>query len=446
MEQAGAAAAGGEGREGPRGQADEVGGEEGLPREEGLSRGVAAAALPAAAAPAAAGAAVYEYCLATRRVRRAPEFAGAAGVRSCSVGKSHVALVDARGTVLSAGSSLLGELGTEDRFPRDGLSAARLPWPAAAVRSGNGFSVAVRRGGGDVSWWGLDRMIGGGPKLPAGLQGLPIGDPVALLDASESGVVAVTASGVALAWGAFGNGMRIEHVTAAPIAALTGRHLRHLAYGFGVVAAETEDGVLLMWQWGDQDATQAPQPQPPNEAPAFPLRCLVVSDLSIWYADAVGRVWQQRAGGYAEPPGRTPLPETQRAVRLAIATSTNFKERVAVLTERGELWDCTARGPRSISAARPELPRGLLPYGGPAARRILLVQDSSGGKARLVLFARIAMRIGVPSDPVRELLPPFVVHEAYITGPASDPFSISGDSGVGGGEERSEEGDGPDEA
>eukprot|EP01062_Namystynia_karyoxenos_P013779 TRINITY_DN14952_c0_g1_i3.p1 TRINITY_DN14952_c0_g1~~TRINITY_DN14952_c0_g1_i3.p1 ORF type:complete len:464 (+),score=88.37 TRINITY_DN14952_c0_g1_i3:86-1393(+) len=435
MGQVAAAAAGGEGREGPRGQADEVGGEEGLPR------GVAAAALLAAAAPA--DAAVYEYSFATRRVRRAPEFAGAAGMRSCSVGASHVALVDARGTVLSAGCYVLGQLGTGYGIPRDRLSAALLPWPAAAVRSGREFSVAVRRGGGDVFWWGIDWTAGRCSWTPASLQGLPIGDPVALLDASESGVVAVTASGVALAWGMFGD---CKRVAAVPIAALTGRHLRNLACSSFLVAAETEDGVLLMWQWGDQDATQAPQPQPPNEAPAFPLRCLVVSDLSIWYADAVGRVWQQRAGGYAEPPGRTPLPETQRAVRLAIATSTNFKERVAVLTERGELWDCTARGPRSISAARPELPRGLLPYGGPAARRILLVQDSSGGKARLVLFARIAMRIGVPSDPVRELLPPFVVHEAYITGPASDPFSISGDSGVGGGEERSEEGDGPDEA
>eukprot|EP01062_Namystynia_karyoxenos_P013777 TRINITY_DN14952_c0_g1_i1.p1 TRINITY_DN14952_c0_g1~~TRINITY_DN14952_c0_g1_i1.p1 ORF type:complete len:445 (+),score=80.18 TRINITY_DN14952_c0_g1_i1:91-1425(+) len=443
--QAAAAAAGGEdGREGPGG-------------EEGVPRGVAAAALLAAAAPAGAAEAVYEYTLATRRARRAPELAGAAGVRSCSVSFPHVSLVDRRGVVFSAGNNEWGALGTGDCNPRDGLAATRLPWPAAAVSVGRGFSVAVRQGGAAVFWWGDDVCGGHNPvALPAALQGLPVGDPVTLLDAGGNGVVAVTASGVALFWGRYYSWFRDVHVhdVAAPIAAFTGRRLRDLACGEQFVTAETADGVLLCREWGRPDARQVPQPQPPNEAPAFPLRCLVANFSRIAYADAVGRVWQQHVPFVAgvSSPRRALLPEAQRAVRLAAAEGEGDYYRVEdphvlALTERGELWDCPELGPcRSISAAQPELPRGLLPYGGPAARRILLVQDSSGGKARLVLFARIAMRIGVPSDPVRELLPPFVVHEAYITGPASDPFSISGDSGVGGGEERSEEGDGPDEA
>eukprot|EP01062_Namystynia_karyoxenos_P013780 TRINITY_DN14952_c0_g1_i4.p1 TRINITY_DN14952_c0_g1~~TRINITY_DN14952_c0_g1_i4.p1 ORF type:complete len:305 (+),score=53.75 TRINITY_DN14952_c0_g1_i4:600-1514(+) len=303
--------------------------------------------------------------------------------------------------------------------------------------------------------------------FPADVLGLPADDPIVLLEAGMCGVVAVTASGLALGWGwcFIGGISRFEDGPGAVrIAALSGCRLRSLACGFALTVAETESGALLCWSWGDEDAAQPPLPA--VDGNIFPLRCLVAADWHFAYADAVGRVWHQRwmptrsltfhaAGGAAAGsrsclrfPWLAELPEQQRAVRVATTGQAQQVAPVVVaLTECGELWECSELGPcRSISAAQPELPRGLLPYGGPAARRILLVQDSSGGKARLVLFARIAMRIGVPSDPVRELLPPFVVHEAYITGPASDPFSISGDSGVGGGEERSEEGDGPDEA
>eukprot|EP01062_Namystynia_karyoxenos_P013783 TRINITY_DN14952_c0_g3_i2.p1 TRINITY_DN14952_c0_g3~~TRINITY_DN14952_c0_g3_i2.p1 ORF type:complete len:489 (+),score=83.86 TRINITY_DN14952_c0_g3_i2:86-1468(+) len=406
-----------------------------------------------AAAHGVAACAVHEYMLAMRAedtpspnlACSVPEFAGAAAAHSCSVGRSHVAVVASQGAVLCAGrwlqcvaNGLIGMNGYE--FQREGLTAARLPWPAAAVRSGNGFSVAVRRGGGAACCWCSRPRHGGDPVLPAVLLGLPAGDPIALLDAGPRGVVVVTASGLALFWrvGSLAEIASGDGLAAARIAGLSGRRMRRLACGDRVVMAETADGVLLCWRWGDKDVSQVPLPQPPKEAPAFPLRCMVANYSNFAYADAAGRVWHQwwTSSRGAATPLRVLLPDAQRAVRLAAAERQGNPDipvflfegdpeppLVVALTERGELWDCSDwRGPcRSISAAQPEL-RGLLPCGGSAASCILLVPHASGGKARLTLFARIAMRIGIPCDPLREVITPFVVHEVYLTGHSSDPF------------------------
>eukprot|EP01062_Namystynia_karyoxenos_P072227 TRINITY_DN681_c0_g2_i1.p2 TRINITY_DN681_c0_g2~~TRINITY_DN681_c0_g2_i1.p2 ORF type:complete len:443 (+),score=106.07 TRINITY_DN681_c0_g2_i1:79-1407(+) len=433
----GGAACGGRGGRGAgRGQGERGGGQGG-----GGGGGAAAAALLAAVAPADAEPTVYEYQHQMRVAEGEDRFghAGlppAAGLLRCSVGWGHAAFVAAQGTVLCAGENEEGQLGVGDDLPRVGFTAPRLPWPAAAVRCGGAFCVALRRGGAAVCSWGdRDRIGRGGDSArPAEVPGLPAGDPVVLLEAGYHSVIAVTASGAAYGWG-MGVSSRIVAVGVsayeeAPvrIAELSGRRLRRLACGCTSSLAETEEGELLLW------GGLAPHLRAvPADGVAFPLRCMACCSVATPFAlaDAAGRVWtveewDHHVGMPYRPVKveRAALPEGRRAVRVATARD----EIIVVLTVCGELWDCgDLRNCRRIGAQLPAPPRGLLPCGGADSDRVLLLPDPSCGRARLRLFARVAVRLGLPTDPLRAALVPYAVDGCYVTGPENDPFSWPSD-------------------
>eukprot|EP01062_Namystynia_karyoxenos_P046006 TRINITY_DN3431_c2_g1_i6.p1 TRINITY_DN3431_c2_g1~~TRINITY_DN3431_c2_g1_i6.p1 ORF type:complete len:169 (+),score=38.80 TRINITY_DN3431_c2_g1_i6:38-508(+) len=97
--------------------------------------------------------------------------------------------------------------------------------------------------------------------------------------------------------------------------------------------------------------------------------------------------------------------------------------------ESGALWilvQSAADGdPASwvnVSAAQPELPLGLLPIDSCWSNRVVLLPDVSCGRHRTQLFARIAVRLKLPSDPLRTVLLRFAVQSCYLGGPEDDPF------------------------
>eukprot|EP01062_Namystynia_karyoxenos_P038941 TRINITY_DN28305_c0_g1_i1.p1 TRINITY_DN28305_c0_g1~~TRINITY_DN28305_c0_g1_i1.p1 ORF type:complete len:493 (+),score=113.43 TRINITY_DN28305_c0_g1_i1:66-1481(+) len=154
----------------------------------------------------------------------------------------------------------------------------------------------------------------------------------------------------------------------------------------------------------------------------WPLRSLVCSEGGlIALADAVGRVFID--SGYRCFAGPR-LPAGVRAVRLAVAGEWSLRHReVIALTDDGDLWSIGKYSCHNISAIHPQLPRGLIPHGGVSAPHVLLLPNHCGEPWQVRLFALIAARHGLPSDPVRDVLVHLVVHEAYITGGTrADPF------------------------
>eukprot|EP01062_Namystynia_karyoxenos_P055039 TRINITY_DN45733_c0_g3_i1.p1 TRINITY_DN45733_c0_g3~~TRINITY_DN45733_c0_g3_i1.p1 ORF type:complete len:451 (+),score=79.58 TRINITY_DN45733_c0_g3_i1:66-1355(+) len=376
---------------------------------------------------AAALAAICAYEPEHHTVEEVSELAAALPLVDCSVGGKYIALLAPRGAMLCQGDNLRGHLGAGDKAVREGLNAPRLPWPAAAVRCGGDFGVALSREGMVCSWGydGAELGRGGSGSSPAPVDALPWDDPVMFLDAGLDFAIAVTRAGDVYGWGsnrsgqlALGRTIRIAHAPQR-VAPLCGRGLRRIACGGSFAIAETQSQVL---SWGPPvhgHAHLQPTPLPPSGGSvSFPLRSLAAGDRCAAAADAAGRLWCLWQWGGSLTPGG--LPAGEGVVR--VTAGTEFVSVVVALTEEGRLWDCPKRGfCRRIAAADGPL-LGLLPRGGPAAKRILLIPDSCGGKTRLRLFSRIAMRHGVPSDPVLGVLCGLMVHGDYITGELDAPF------------------------
>eukprot|EP01062_Namystynia_karyoxenos_P080432 TRINITY_DN8663_c0_g1_i8.p1 TRINITY_DN8663_c0_g1~~TRINITY_DN8663_c0_g1_i8.p1 ORF type:complete len:338 (+),score=61.57 TRINITY_DN8663_c0_g1_i8:328-1341(+) len=314
------------------------------------------------------------------------------------------------------------------------VGAQRLGFKPTAVCTGPGFGAALRRDG-IVHPWGREKTLGrdGSGTYPAAVDELP---RVALLAAGLNGCIAVTTDDEVFGWASDEGPTAIPQLRSGVprptrIDALCGRGIRRIACGGLLAAAETSRGVLLVWHSGVDQAAQLGAGRV-----CFPLRDLVATGSSrfICAADAAGAVWVATPefapfDAASIMSGReftliaATLPQRQRATRLAARL-----DGVVVLTATGELFDTEqvdSEGVvwRSISAANPELPLGLVPYGGTGALQVVLAPAHCGGKRRLEILARIAVRLNVPTDPIREILVPFMVHEAHILGPSHDPFS-----------------------
>eukprot|EP01062_Namystynia_karyoxenos_P018351 TRINITY_DN16831_c0_g1_i1.p1 TRINITY_DN16831_c0_g1~~TRINITY_DN16831_c0_g1_i1.p1 ORF type:complete len:430 (+),score=105.94 TRINITY_DN16831_c0_g1_i1:88-1377(+) len=359
-------------------------------------------------------------------VLRAAGLDAAAPMRYCSVGADHLALLPGRGgaQVMCSGENAQGQLGVGDSAARGGLCLTAPPLSAAAVCAGDGVTVALREDG-TVCTWGRKRASGrpGSWEAPAAVAGLP---RVAQLAMGGQLTAVLTIDDKVVWWGSpvIPRGYAwFESPRDLPDLSVHG--ITRIACSADTIAIETRQGELLLahiWQtiWHPAKRVQ-------HWGMRFPLRSLVCSKSAVAAADAAGDVWI--CGGHATPPSfelrhsaaaLAQLPRRRPAVLLAA-----WEQGVVALTEGGELWDCRLEIGllwRRIRAKGGERPLGLVPYGGPSAAEVVLAPDCCGGVRRLQLFARISMRIGVPSDPVREVLTPLVVHGAYIVGPPEDPF------------------------
>eukprot|EP01062_Namystynia_karyoxenos_P008894 TRINITY_DN13144_c0_g1_i1.p1 TRINITY_DN13144_c0_g1~~TRINITY_DN13144_c0_g1_i1.p1 ORF type:complete len:570 (+),score=67.72 TRINITY_DN13144_c0_g1_i1:70-1779(+) len=373
------------------------------------------------------------FCIYDTQCRRVELAALAAPVApiDCSARSFYTAMVSASGVVYSS--------------PDDHLAELDLPWPAAAVRSADDHTVAVARGGAAVCCWG--KMLGDDAACspPTEVQGLPEGDPVVLFDAGDQFVVVVTRSDEVYGWGRFhwdavaGGGSSVL-LTPERIAALSGLGLRRLACGgrfpCGVVA-ETRDGRLLWWGMDVKVLRQPPQPLPSRTGRVvFPLRCLAASLDAAAVADAAGRVrilWH----GTAELLSAG-LPPAERFVRVAVADGIvdTVVDCVVALTAEGCLWDCRKGSPsRSITAANPSLPRGLLPCGG-QYYKIVLFPDSAQRctavlRCRLLLLAAGRRDLLPGGQMPGDALVPFLVDEGWVF--KAPPSGRRGHGGRGGG-------------
>eukprot|EP01062_Namystynia_karyoxenos_P012508 TRINITY_DN14503_c0_g2_i2.p1 TRINITY_DN14503_c0_g2~~TRINITY_DN14503_c0_g2_i2.p1 ORF type:complete len:455 (+),score=79.49 TRINITY_DN14503_c0_g2_i2:91-1365(+) len=336
----------------------------------------------------------------------------------CSISCNHTILHTARGgQVQCRGGNGDGQLGVGDNLPHDGLRLTVPPVDAATVYACNGASFARRNDKAILSWGHPHRIGRDGPAAaPAVVEGLP---PISLFATCSSRSIAISTEDEAFAWGYLDNEleMGVLALRPVPVAALSGRGVCRLALGDAFSVAETRQGQLLVWG-GVLDTECGPQPVQLRPAEVrFPLRSLVNHSMYVYAADAVGAVWRIDLRC-----DLTAVGLTRGAVKLA-----QTDDYCAALTEEGDLWLREMFGSSwgRVRALRSAGPLGLVPYGGSSARELLLAPDYCGGKCRLRLFARIAMCIGIPSDPVREVLSPLVVHEVYLTGPSSDPFGCT---------------------
>eukprot|EP01062_Namystynia_karyoxenos_P019065 TRINITY_DN17136_c0_g3_i1.p1 TRINITY_DN17136_c0_g3~~TRINITY_DN17136_c0_g3_i1.p1 ORF type:complete len:512 (+),score=73.42 TRINITY_DN17136_c0_g3_i1:73-1536(+) len=390
-----------------------------------------------------AGRTVYEVPVSgdgVTHIREAPEFSSVPPLLSSSAVGHHVAAVTTLGEVLCS------------QHPRKGLVAVPLPWPAAAVSCGwegvlrgdddNCYAVALQRGGGAVCKWrlGTHRLGDGVAPAPEIVHGLPRGDPVVALEAGVGITVALTASGAAFGWGhdGFLNLLATSNETVARIPQLSGRGVCRLACGYLVAVAETAAGELLSLSLNTRSASGVPSltftQLPADAGVAFPLHDMVARSVrQVVLVDAVGCAWyvDLRAPQDRAPPRRlrprraAPL---QRAVRLRFQVHVEGARHVrnmAVLTDSEEMWM------RSSLGTCTELPQGLLPQGGTEANRIVLLPDLSCGRHRVNLFARIAVQLRLPSDPVRVQLLRYAIQGCYIVGPEDDPFCWPSPAGAG---------------
>eukprot|EP01062_Namystynia_karyoxenos_P004968 TRINITY_DN11753_c1_g1_i2.p1 TRINITY_DN11753_c1_g1~~TRINITY_DN11753_c1_g1_i2.p1 ORF type:complete len:393 (+),score=49.38 TRINITY_DN11753_c1_g1_i2:100-1278(+) len=349
--------------------------------------------------------------------------------RTFGLGHDHAAVLSRSGEVLCVGDNSQGQLGDGTQEPRYGLVPAALPWAAGGVSCGWRFVAALAKGGGAVCSWGwaeggrLGR--GGAGCRPRVLDGLPSKDPVVTLETGYAHVFVVTASGEAFGWGcnscgelALGPGAGGGHAAPVRVAALCGRGVRRIACGDSFSVAETAAGELLAW--GRLGTVSAPRNETlpvalPTAAVAFPLRSLAAGGGHAALADAAGALWELRPP--REAPARAALPVGERVVRVAAAGQFRGQLTVA-LTAGGRLWDCSSPVVcRSIDTACPDLPRGLVPYGGVAADRVVFVPDSSCGswRLRLLLLAADRLRL-LPGDRFmrRSALCPLLVAEEYL--------------------------------
>eukprot|EP01062_Namystynia_karyoxenos_P012052 TRINITY_DN14320_c1_g1_i1.p1 TRINITY_DN14320_c1_g1~~TRINITY_DN14320_c1_g1_i1.p1 ORF type:complete len:473 (+),score=59.34 TRINITY_DN14320_c1_g1_i1:82-1500(+) len=371
--------------------------------------------------PGRPAAAVRNYHAETGEVTIATELASDFLIAQVSHALDHTALLTAGGAVLCEGHNTAGQLGVGHRARRRGPVAARLPWRAAAVNCGLGFTVALRRGGTAVCSWGHHPKIGrdGDTTIPAEVPGLPNGDPVALLKAGGDHTIAVTESDEAYGWGENGSGELAlsdgDSVVASPIciAALSGRGLRRLACGAGFSVAETRRKELLCW--GKRlGRISLPTSLFGSEGVAFPLRDLATALTGgVAAADALGRLWcswsAEGISCYAH------LPPGERVARVAGTMTRYMEDFFVALTVHGALWHCRWGGARRITAARAPL-QVLLPCGGPVASRIILSADLSCGLARCRLLLLAAGRRGLlPGGQIQRVaIIPFLVAECSV--------------------------------
>eukprot|EP01062_Namystynia_karyoxenos_P017697 TRINITY_DN16551_c0_g1_i1.p1 TRINITY_DN16551_c0_g1~~TRINITY_DN16551_c0_g1_i1.p1 ORF type:complete len:462 (+),score=131.55 TRINITY_DN16551_c0_g1_i1:111-1388(+) len=361
-----------------------------------------------------AGQTVYRFDHARDSVRRDPVLSRAQGlVLGCGVGHHTAAVV----TTSRRGVCCSDPLDQTLSFPE-------MPWPAAAVSAGYSFCSALRRGGHGVCTWGIsDASLGRLDDKEIGeVCGLPMFDPVVILESGGHFSIAVTNGGKVFGWGhneAFQLGVwdpRTEQAeqiaqaqnpqTVQPLSVqptplrlrdLEGRGLRSIACGGSFAYAEVRGGV--MW-WGCHEARDEFEVQPnwvhgftgtPIE---FPLRNLVAGTVSAAAVGAAGDVYQLRGRGVFR--ARVPEPV------LVAAAAANYT--TVALAESGVLWDCTVPSRcRSITHAH-GLPLGLVPRGGAAADTIVMISSCDWihrqGSARARILLVIAMRCAREGRPL----------------------------------------------
>eukprot|EP01062_Namystynia_karyoxenos_P004967 TRINITY_DN11753_c1_g1_i1.p1 TRINITY_DN11753_c1_g1~~TRINITY_DN11753_c1_g1_i1.p1 ORF type:complete len:384 (+),score=78.43 TRINITY_DN11753_c1_g1_i1:76-1227(+) len=314
-----------------------------------------------------------------------------------------------------------------DSTAAESVPSAPPPWPVAAACCGTDFGVALRASDGAPCSWGHSRCDESGAEVQRELSevsGLPAGDPCVSLAAGPEYAFAITASGEVFGWGTvrFGelltDAAQLGVVPPTRIRALCARGVRRIACGDSFSVAETAAGELLAW--GRLGTVSAPRNETlpvalPTAAVAFPLRSLAAGGGHAALADAAGALWELRPP--REAPARAALPVGERVVRVAAAGQFRGQLTVA-LTAGGRLWDCSSPVVcRSIDTACPDLPRGLVPYGGVAADRVVFVPDSSCGswRLRLLLLAADRLRL-LPGDRFmrRSALCPLLVAEEYL--------------------------------
>eukprot|EP01062_Namystynia_karyoxenos_P010415 TRINITY_DN13689_c0_g3_i1.p1 TRINITY_DN13689_c0_g3~~TRINITY_DN13689_c0_g3_i1.p1 ORF type:complete len:462 (+),score=73.60 TRINITY_DN13689_c0_g3_i1:76-1386(+) len=339
----------------------------------------------------------------------------------CSADR-HAALLTAGGDILCQGANEAGQLGKGHRAPHRGIAPVPLPWPAAAVRCGGGFSLALRRGGGAVCSWGesVSGVLGrgGDGALPAEVW-LPEGDPIVLLEAGGHSAIAVTQSDMAYGWGSNHNlllaihGLPIVGIP-IPILDLSGRGVRRLACGVDRSLAETRDDGLLVWGRHGGHPTMPVPLLPSAGRVALPLRCLAATGAAAAAAGADGRLWFLRQHDMklriADPGPEEPVARVGGISGIGPTRGVLF----VALTAWGRLWECRPGYSRPIAARAPR--QVLLPRGGGAAGRILLLPDLSCGlfRCRLLLLAA-GRRMQLPGGEMRRVaLVPFLVDDDFI--------------------------------
>eukprot|EP01062_Namystynia_karyoxenos_P027565 TRINITY_DN21111_c0_g2_i1.p1 TRINITY_DN21111_c0_g2~~TRINITY_DN21111_c0_g2_i1.p1 ORF type:complete len:388 (+),score=53.52 TRINITY_DN21111_c0_g2_i1:94-1257(+) len=350
-------------------------------------------------------------------VRRAPVFDAAGPIRSCSASSRHCVLIPELGGPLQCiGENDCGQLGVGDIAPRQDLCATVPPLSATAVEVSERATFAIC-GNGKVFSCGAEDVIGrgGDPVVPAAVRRLP---PVALLATvpGRGTLIAISVEDEAYVWGRgldefvwWSGGY--DEPRPVYLAALSGLGICRLACGARTVA-ETKHDELLVWGEAAYSGGRRPVRRRPREM-RFPLRGFACPALRAYAADGAGTVWEI---GSECNLINTRMP--QRALQLAVRSFD-----LVALSEEGELWVSPyCCGWRRIRAPHSERPLGLVPHGGQAAEQVVLTPDYCGGKWRVKLFVRIAMRIGVPCDPLRVMLVPFRVHKMYFTGSSTDPF------------------------
>eukprot|EP01062_Namystynia_karyoxenos_P028718 TRINITY_DN21716_c0_g4_i1.p1 TRINITY_DN21716_c0_g4~~TRINITY_DN21716_c0_g4_i1.p1 ORF type:complete len:433 (+),score=76.60 TRINITY_DN21716_c0_g4_i1:86-1300(+) len=359
-------------------------------------------------------------------IRECPELASSGPLLACSAGYDHYATVSGSrgGAVRCAGDNGVGQLGTRDMsWRRRALGATDPPLTAISVGCGFGFTFALH-GDGAVSSWGRNytgQSLGrGGDSRPAIITGIP---PVALLGVGTDFAIAVTHNDDVYGWGRCGFPATMREVVPYPerIPVLCGRGLRRLACASGIVVAEAAAGLFrwcgLRGELSAKLACSADMCFPLRGLAHFHYSAFMDSAFMVVAADGAGAVWVHALN-------HTPLHRVLAKVRAVAAAAA---ERTAVvLSEEGQLYDVRpGRGRipdlcRAISS--PQLPLGLVPHGGAASRHVVLVPDHCGGKARLRIFARIAVRLGLPADPLCARLTLYAVNGVYVHGGPADPF------------------------
>eukprot|EP01062_Namystynia_karyoxenos_P030147 TRINITY_DN22535_c0_g1_i4.p1 TRINITY_DN22535_c0_g1~~TRINITY_DN22535_c0_g1_i4.p1 ORF type:complete len:455 (+),score=95.24 TRINITY_DN22535_c0_g1_i4:73-1365(+) len=374
-----------------------------------------AAASSAAGAPpgrAAAGLrAVCAYDPEEGAVHEAPDLATDRPVIDCSACSGKAVLLTAEGMLYN------DVVSTPIDCSRASGRPTRIQWPVAAVSLSPYLFVALRRGGAAVHCLDGRGQVSGADEIRGEVQGLPHGDPVTLLAAGGAAAIAVTRSDAAYGWGSLRclyDGWVHESQCAVRLPQLCGRGLRRLACGYCFGVAETRGGQLLGFGGvpGLQDAPLQPL-LPSAGRIAFPLRSLAAGSCAAAAADAAGQLW---CLWRPERLHLAALPRKQIVVRAALGGGPESPFAVA-LTVEGRLWECKPGARcRSIGHSAPGRGTVLLPYGGIAAHRVVLVPDPSCGLARCRLLLLISGRRELlPGGEMRRIgLVPFLVHEDWV--------------------------------
>eukprot|EP01062_Namystynia_karyoxenos_P045332 TRINITY_DN33666_c0_g1_i2.p1 TRINITY_DN33666_c0_g1~~TRINITY_DN33666_c0_g1_i2.p1 ORF type:complete len:455 (+),score=107.49 TRINITY_DN33666_c0_g1_i2:71-1366(+) len=279
------------------------------------------------------------------------------GLRHCHATDHTAVVVTAAGEVLSWSQDW--------QFQDYAPFRLELPWAAEAVCCGDGFAVALQAGGGAVYSWAewVQPALGrrGGLAPPAPVFGLPGGDPVVHIACGPASVLAVTASGDVYGWGenahdelALGACRAVGVARRSPELSSIGfrRVACCEAYGIG----ETKEGGMRAW--GSGSLPIFPDSDSAASGVRLPLRSLSATSFIASMADVDGQLFLAHREGCC---GRSANPEP--------------------VAESGALWSCFSAAEdrtvcRSISAAHPSLPLGLVPCGGGRTRVALAALEA----------------------------------------------------------------------